>query len=1045
MTESSSFLIYNASAGSGKTFTLVKEYLKILFISKSSTAFKNILAITFTNKAAGEMKSRVIDSLITFKNYSSDSEKSPMFHQICKELNLSEATLIQKSSQILDAIIHNYAAFDISTIDGFTHKLIRTFAYDLKLPLNFEVELDTDSLLTEAVDRLISKAGTNKELTTVLVDYALEKADDDKSWDISKDLYAISKLLVNENDIPFLQTLRDKTLEDFKTLKNSIKNDLKTTENGIISIASNALTLIAESGLEHDDFNRKSLPRHFINLQHKNFQVSFDSNWQTDLIEGNKIYPARVSTDVASTIEAIQVQLAAFFNETTDLVFHYKFLQGLYRNITPLSVLNEIQKELTAIKDEKNVILISEFNTLISNEIKDQPTPFIYERFGERFKHYFIDEFQDTSVLQWKNLIPLIDNALSSENGSTMLVGDAKQAIYRWRGGKAEQFIDLFNKSKNPFHVEAKIKPLESNFRSFKNIIDFNNSFFNYLSETLFNKNSHKMLYKSSRQDIENSNNGFVELNFLDFENDDDKAHVYSQKVYETILDCMDQGFSMNDICVLVRKKKEGIAIAEFLSASGINIMSSETLLLSNSVQVRFINNILKLLIEPQNLEVKAHVLIELTAIFNIENKHNYLKTHIDLNLNQLFKSFEHHGYVIKYEELLQLSLYDLVETIVRDFNLVKESNAYVQYFMDVVLEFTNKQNADIQSFIDYFDTHSGRLSIVAPEGYDAVQIMTIHKSKGLEFPVVIFPFAELNIYREVNPQEWFPLNPEVFNGFSYALLNYTSSFENFGENGMEIFNKHQSDLELDNANLLYVALTRPIEQLYIISKKDISSKGVVNNNTFSGFFINYLQQQNIWDDQTLNYSFGEKTRDYRKESHQDNMIELHEFTSVDRKDNNIKIITNAGYLWDTSQKEAIEKGNLVHDIMALIKTKDDIAYAFSQFSMEYKIDKNQASHLRAIIEELVSHPQLNEYFNGQNNIYIERDIVSPNGEIIRPDRLVVFPNNDAVIIDYKSGLENKKHEIQLENYEVTLSKMTFNIIKKILIYINDGIHVKEF
>ena len=1045
MSDQTSFLIYNASAGSGKTFTLVKEYLKILFSSKSPTAFKNILAITFTNKAAGEMKSRVINSLIIFKNYAPDSEKSPLFNQISSELNISEKTLIQKSSQVLDAIIHNYAAFDISTIDGFTHKLIRTFAYDLKLPLNFEVELDTDSLLVEAVDRLISKAGTDKDLTKVLVEYAIEKADDDKSWDISRDLYAISKLLVNENDIPYLQTLKDKTLQDFEVLKQSIKKDLKTTEEIIITKAGNALTLIEESGLEAEDFNRKSLPRHFENLKNNNLQVSFDSNWQSDLIDGNRIYPSRVNSDVAAVIEAIQTQLATLFEETKDLVFQYKFLQALYRNMTPLSVLNEIQKELALLKDEKNVILISEFNTLISDEIKDQPTPFIYERFGERFKHYFIDEFQDTSMLQWENLIPLIDNALSSENGSAMLVGDAKQAIYRWRGGKAEQFINLFNAADNPFQTNAKIKPLESNYRSFKTIVDFNNSFFNFLSEKLFSNEIHENLYKNSKQKTENTNDGFVELTFLDLDFSDDKELMYSKKVHETILECLEQGFSMSEICVLVRKKKEGIAIAEFLSDLGMNIMSSETLLLNNSAKVRFVNNVLKLLAEPQNLEVKANVLLGIISIFCIESKHDYLRSHINLDLKKLFKSFERFGCKIRYEALLQLSLYDLVETLIREFDLVKSSDAYIQYFMDVVWEFSNKQNADIQTFIDYFDAQSGRLSIVAPEGYDAVQIMTIHKAKGLEFPVVIFPFAELNIYREINPQEWFPLDSKTFNGFSYALLNYNSSFENFGEAGTEIFNKHQSNLELDNANLLYVALTRPVEQLYIISKKDINSKGEVNSNTFSGFFISFLQQQNIWNNDLLIYNFGEKTRKHKKELSQSNMIEQQEFTSIDRKENNIKIITNSGYLWDTSQKEAIEKGNLVHDIMALIKTNDDIEYAFSQYLNEYKIDNNQANQLKHVVVDLVNHTQLEMYFNGQNEVYNERDIISPNGEIIRPDRLVVFPNNDAVIIDYKSGSENKNHVIQLENYEVTLSQMTFNIVKKILIYINDGITIKEF
>lgn len=1045
MTKNSSFLIYNASAGSGKTFTLVKEYLKILFKSNNPTAFKNILAITFTNKASSEMKARIIDALVAFSNHSDASEENPMFNQICDELGIAKSDLKQKSALILNTIIHNYAAFDISTIDGFVHKLIKTFAYDLKLPLNFEVELDTNSLLLEAVDRLISKAGTNNELTKVLVDYALEKADDDKSWDISRDLYSISKLLLNENDIPYLNSLKNKTLDDFYSLKNNTKSDIKTIENTIIEKAQNILELISESGLLPEDFNRKSLPKHFENLQSKSFNINFDTAWQKDLIEDGKLYPARVTDDVASIIESIRPQLAEAFVDTKTLVFKIKFLQALYRNITPLSVLNEIQKELEEIKTEQNVILISEFNTLISNEIKDQPTPFIYERFGERFKHYFIDEFQDTSQLQWKNLIPLIDNALSSENGSAMIVGDAKQAIYRWRGGKAEQFIDLFNQSTNPFFVDSQIISLESNFRSCEAIVEFNNGFFNYLSETLFSNDTHRRLYKSSTQYANSKESGYVSLDFLEFDSSNDKDLQYSQKTLDIISDCLNQGYELSDICVLVRKKKDGITIAEFLSAEGINIMSSETLLLNNSINVRFIIALLKLITQPNNLEIKADVLNDLITIFNVKNKHGFLKQHINLNLKSLFKSFETFNCDIDFTELPHLSLYDLVETIVRSFCLVESSDAYIQYFMDVVLEFSNRQKSDLQSFLEYFETQSDKLSIVAPEGYNAVQIMTIHKSKGLEFPIVIFPYADLNIYREIMPTEWFPLNPETYNGFSYALLNYSSVFENFGDIGAAIFSKHQSELELDNINLLYVALTRPIEQLYIVSKKDINSKGIVNNNTFSGFFIAFLQQQQIWKEQNLTYSFGEKIRKEFDDSRKNTISIQHEFTSASRKDNNINIISNSGYLWDTLQKDAIEKGNLIHDIMSQIKTFEDVEFAMNDFLSSGKINKTQASELKPLIIKLVSHQKLISCFDSANKIYNERDIIARNGLIIRPDKLVIFPDNTVAIVDYKSGNEDKKHESQLLNYENILKEMNYKTSKKILIYINEDIQIKEF
>ena len=776
MQKNSAFTIYNASAGSGKTFTLVKEYLKILFASDSPYLFKNILAITFTNKAVAEMKDRIISTLKQFSDEAILKQPNPMFEAICNDLEMSPETLHDKAQKLLNTIIHNYAAFDISTIDGFTHKLIRTFAHDLKLPLNFEVELDQDALLNEAVDSLINKAGTDVALTNVLVDFAIEKADDDKSWDVAFDFNKIAKLLVNENDMPFIETLKDKTLEDFKTLKTQLKKEIAQLESVIVEKAQGVLTLIEEAGLQFDDFSGRYLPKHFQKLSEKNFNVNFESKWQ-EAIETKTLYPKRVTGDVASIIEHIQPQIALAFNETKQAFFDLNFSKTFYKNITPLSVLNVINIELEALKLEQNKMLISEFNSIISKEIKDQPTPFIYERIGEKFNHYFIDEFQDTSVKQWENLIPLLDNSLSKEGGSTMLVGDAKQAIYRWRGGKAEQFIDLFNEG-NPFFIEKQVENLPNNYRSLKEIVHFNNGFFKFLSSQVFSKQTHETLYENAHQNSSKNENGYVELSFLNIEKEDDRDELFSEHVLSTINKCLENNFALKDICILVRKKKEGVAVANYLSANKIPIVSSETLLINNSPEVNFINNVLALLIQPKNNEIKISILNYLTTLFKIENKHDYFINHINLSISELFKSFEAFNIFINNNNLVQLPLYDLAETIVRSFNLVKTSNAYIQFYLDFILDFSHKKGSDISGFLAYFEKKKEGLSIVSPEGLNAVQIMTIHKSKGLEFPVVIFPYADLDIYRELEPKAWFKLDKEKYNGFSHTLLNFNKNFE---------------------------------------------------------------------------------------------------------------------------------------------------------------------------------------------------------------------------------------------------------------------------
>ena len=1043
MQNNSSFTIYNASAGSGKTFTLVKEYLKILFGSSNLFLFKNILAITFTNKAVAEMKERIIETLKQFSNRGILENPSSMFNMICNELNLQPEQLHIKATKLLNTIVHNYAAFNISTIDGFTHRLIRTFAYDLKLPLNFEVELDQDSLLNEAVNRLIAKAGSDKDLTKILVDFAIEKADDDKSWDIAYDFNKIGKLLFNENDAILVKTLADKSLADFKALKAHIFKSIKDLEEDIVHKSNAVLTLIAEAGLEYTDFSSSYLPKHFNNLSNKNFDLNFNAKWQEDL-DTKTLYPKRVTNSVASIIDEIQPQLANVFHETKQDVFQLKFLTAFYKNITPLSVINAINNELETLKTEQNKLLISEFNSLISNEIKDQPTPFIYERLGEKIRHYFIDEFQDTSIMQWKNLIPLLDNSLSSENGSTMIVGDAKQAIYRWRGGKAEQFIDLFTKSSQPFQIQQDVEDLESNYRSSQEIIAFNNGFFKFLSNTVFNNDTYKNLYLNSNQNPTKEDQGYVELSFLNIEKDDDKDELYANSVLQTIGQCLQNGYQLKDICILTRYKKDEKNLTSFLSAQdNINVISEDGLMLSSSAEVVFINNLLTILIQPKDNTTKVAVLNYLTYLFKEDDKHAFFIKHINQSLPKLFKSLEAHHVYLNHDALLQLPLYELVEAFIREFKLITHSNAYIQFYLDLVLEFSQKSGSDIQAFLDYFSKKKETLSIVSPKENNAIQIMTIHKSKGLEFPVVIFPYADLDIYFERDPQEWFPLNPTSYFGFTHTLIGFNKDFEHYGSTGESIYVRHRAEQELDNINLLYVALTRAEEQLYIISKNDSTLKEDSKAKKYSGMLINYLQFLNVWNDAQLTYGFGNPLREEKKDVLLEQPKAALEFISTNKKDHNIKIVTKSGLLWDTQQEKAIEKGNLVHEIMSQIHTKNDVNTIIETYIDQGTINNPQAKALKKMVLSIVEHPELNTYFSGDQTIYNEQDIITNQNIVLRPDRVVINSKKEAVIIDYKTGVADKSHKQQLQLYQDVLEHMDYKVLNKFLVYIGKSTSVE--
>lgn len=1047
MSKTTPFKVYDASAGSGKTFALVKEYLKLLFTATYNDGFKQILAITFTNKAVGEMKTRILDTLKQFSDPEISADTNGMFKAITEELELQPKDVHQKAIVLLNTIMHNYAAFDISTIDGFNHKLIRTFAHDLKIPINFEVELDTPSLLSQAVDSLIAKAGTDKKLTKVLIDFALEKADDDKSWDVSRDFNTIAKLLINDNDLPHLESIKHKTLEDFSGLKSQLIKQIANQEVLIAELANNLLSVFEANGLDQKSFSRGTLFNHFVKISNLEFYKIYDNQLANNIAEG-KLYTKTLDSAKAQAIDQLLPQIETVYHKIKTTVLDVKFLRAVYKNVTPLSVLNAINKELTLIKEDENKLLISEFNTLISKEIKNQPTPFIYERLGEKFRHYFIDEFQDTSQMQWENLIPLIENTLTGQNlkgeqGTAMLVGDAKQAIYRWRGGKAEQFIGL-TKEDNPFPVEKEVVRLEYNYRSYKNVIEFNNQFFDYLSQTSFSSPDYSDLYNKAKQKPVIKHEGYVNLNFLDIQSEDDINQLYPETVFETINKCLENNYNLKDICILVRKKKEGVAIAEYLSDKGVRITSSETMLINNSEDVRLVVNIFRLLVNPNNLEVKIKVLDYIASLNAIEDKHQFFKTHLNLPLQAFFESFNLFDIDCDPTQLVQLSLYDLAESIVRGFNLTKKSNAYIQYFLDIILEFSQKKISDIPGFLDYYDTKKDSLNIVSPSNQNAIQIMTIHKSKGLEFPVVIFPYAQLEIYREMEPKEWFPLDQSQFNGFSKTLINFNKDFEDFGDIGESIYLKHRSEQELDNMNLLYVALTRPIEQLYIISKKENQTKTGVKFDSYSGLLMNYLMQQGLWNDNQLEYSFGQQNREVAPEEKPETTQETEQFISVAKQDHDIKIITKSGYLWDTEQQNAIEKGNLIHDIMAEINTEKEVPVVIKDYINSGIINKEQALLLKETINTIINHPELNDYYSTNYTIYNERDIISKSGAIIRPDRLAI-KDNTATIIDYKTGLPDPKYQQQLETYSDILKEMNFTVDKKILIYVNDAIKIVTY
>ena len=1036
--QNSLYKIYNASAGSGKTYTLAKSYLKIILAKEYAANYREILAITFTNKAVNEMKERIINSLLQFGNVTDVASAPPMFLNIAEELNLDTTTLQKRAKKVLKEILHNYAFFDVSTIDKFTHRLIRTFAKDLKLPQNFEVVLDTNLLLSEAVDRLVSKAGIDPTLTQVLIAFAIEKANEDKSWDVSKDIFDMGReLLFKEKYQSALEELSTKNIADFGQLKKLLKAKIKALETKITQAAQTNLDLMEENGLEITDFYRNWFSKFMVDVAELNSNINFTAAWKQDF-ENTTLYTKTLSEDKKATIDSLHATFNSHFQIIKKSFFELSFLKNAYKNIVPLTVLNALQQEIKNLELERDEIPLATFNAIISKEIKNQPVPFIYERLGEKYRHYFIDEFQDTSELQWENLIPLIGNALEGidekgNKGSLLLVGDAKQAIYRWRGGKAEQFLNLINKTKDPFVVSPEVENLPANYRSYNEVIKFNNNFFTAISSNI-NNTIYKTLFENGNNQKTNSLiGGYVQLSFID-EEDKNENELYCNEVLKTIQKVVALHHPLKDICILVRDKKNGVLLAEFLSENKIPIISSETLLLNSNPRVNFLINLLKYSVDTDDLEAAYAILLFLSTAS--ENIHQYI--------NNNLKNLEEHlakQYGFNFNTLRQSSVYDGFELAIKVFNLVADSDAYVTYLLDEVIDVEYKQGASATLFLSYWEKKKESLSISAPNAMNAVQIMTIHKSKGLEFPVVIFPFANSHIYKEIKPKMWVPINSDEFIGFDQLLINKNKEVVNYNEAAEAIYNDENEKLELDAFNVLYVALTRAVKNLFIISKKEYSGKNSEPKlDYYSGLFIKYLMQMGMWDDAKLEYAFGTLNLNTDNTStHTEEQTIKFQYSYKERS--SFKIVTKSGMLWDTTVEAALSKGNTIHYLLSLIETENDIASSFEQLVQKGSINEKDVASLKSKVLAIIQHPELNEYYTQNITVKNEAEIITKNGIILRPDRIVFDANNNsATIIDYKTGSRNITYQDQINSYAQALEEMNYSINKKIIVYINDDI-----
>jgi ATP-dependent exoDNAse (exonuclease V) beta subunit len=1031
------FHVYRSSAGSGKTYTLVREYLSIALESNNTSRYRNILAITFTNKAASEMKERVTKYLKLFADPEQvKGGEKEMFLFLCDTLKITEKELSSRAFNTLQSILHNYSDFNITTIDKFILRIIRSFSFDLQLPYNFEVELDGDGLLTMAINNLIAETGKDKKLTAFLVNYIKQLADNDESWDIQTSLLNIAKLTLNENSENNIKRLKELNLEHFVKVKSETSKEVKTYEDYIWGRIVQGKVLIEEAHLTANDFKGKSRGSVWSYFNQKNVAVTY-----TDAPK-----PATIKyfeeaewdhKDSSANIENIQPKLLEFYNQIESYREKespkYIVLKNIHKQLFQLGLLNEIEKQVLIIKEEKNFIHISEFNKKVAEIVIEQPIPFVYERIGEKFNNYLIDEFQDTSILQWQNLLPLVENSLAYNN-KNLIVGDTKQAIYRWRGGDVDQFAYLPHTphfADNPIIQERtetlkrqfEAHNLNKNFRSLPNVIGFNNLFFQELLPQLpFDFNDY---YDDYIQIPGGSKvGGYAEISLVDKE---DYQESTFKEIYSTIKDCLSRGFQLKDIAILSRNNKMLTVIAKYLTNNGVPVISSESLNLEQSAEVNFIIYIFRIITVPNDIEayLKACNYLKEKSPINyfemfadkgkIETKfQQYLKTNFDVDL----------------PKISGLSLYESFEEVIYTFAIDKNS-PFIQTFLDVA----NKHSKDSNSseFITFWNEKKSKLFIASPDNINAVSLLTIHKSKGLEFPVVLMPFA--NNKGKKDSFFWIDTNPLEMN-LPTSLATRNKALENtqYAEN----LNEEDKKSLLDDINVVYVAVTRAVEELYIFIK-ELSKPDEVNS--VEKLFFPVLDKLT---EKEKAYTYGEKVVKPQRE-----LEEIVSNSNIPRTTSpwrdKIKISFSAPAIWNVPEhseesfdlRDPRKFGNLVHNIFAKLDNKIDLDMTLTKMESDGLVEGTDLPVLKELIKNALKLAPLSEVWLDGKHI-IEKEIIIPDGTSYRPDR-VIKKDNCTYLIDFKTGSPKKSDEKQIKYYEKLLNTLNFSNIKSYLIYTEEG------
>ncbi len=1047
---SKNFKIYKSSAGSGKTYTLVKEYLGIVLSQEKTNRYRNILAITFTNKAAAEMKERILEHL---KSLSAPVD-SPHFDKglledYSQSLNLSSSVIQERAQETFQSLLHNYSDLKVSTIDKFTHKIIRAFARDLDLQQDFDVEMDVDFILQSAIHQVIEQVGEDQEISETLKKVTKEQINNEKTWNIEQNLFDFTKTFINEDNFEFLEQLQQIELSEIKKGVKQILNTKKELELKVKTIAKDVVNVIDQSGVEKGDFPYGTFYQFFVDLSNGSFEKYHEiparvlSAFESDAVDWLSKKAAKIK---ASNILSVETSIRDCCHQLLAIRDSFFTYQLLAIHAIHLELIQHIYNQLDKLKEENTILLISDFNKIISEQIKDQPAPFIYEKIGERYKNIMIDEFQDTSILQWQNILPLIDNSLA-QGDESLVVGDAKQAIYRFRGGKVEQFVQLphiYEHKNDPLLLEREQaliynhepKVLDTNYRSQKEVVSFNNWFFEELKNNL--TQDYQQIYEASSQNVRKGfDKGYVEVSFIPHKEVEDLDEAYVEQTKNKIEDSVKHGYQYKDIAVLVRDNKKSTLVADYLLSKSIPVITSESLLIHTNKEVHFLVNFLKLIHQPLDNQAKLSLVkllvsqdklseILLNNLIPKRRKNN-------INFDHILKSFDK-----RLDDIskLDVSVYDLAEHIIREFGLHKSgANPFLICLLDRIYETTKKRN-DLSYFIKYWEDYGEKISISTPEDADAVTIVTIHKSKGLQYPVVILPFANWEFTkRGYTPLRWVATPEELQPTLPIAVLPLKKEVKVTAYGVLA--EEEQQINKLDNFNLLYVALTRPEQALFIISDTNVKNKEGWKENAMNSYLYKVCSTHSNFSNEELILGTIEVIKTNKSEEKEQDEWELTNVQSSDWREK-VKISEVYKKHWvEGTYLESIEYGNAVHATLGLMDIPEDLDKALEKLLKSGQIKLSWESKIKEEVQNLMKNEIVSKWFNGSGVLKKEETIITKEGGFLIPDRVILY-NHKAIVVDYKTGNKEKKHIDQINQYEEVLNEMGYDEVEKYLLYTKD-------